>query len=293
MPAGISEADWARARTDLRATARSALLYIALVPVVQAMKSNDCVSAENAAGKAAEAYPQSVQAAWFLGSAQVCLGRTDPAKLPLALYSLARASALDPVAGAVDPKWQQSTVTPYLEKLYAKYHGTDDEGLMKLKRQAAASPIPPAGFTIVSATQLLQQKQADMESKYPEYALWLRVRAALAADNGEQYFASDLKDSAVPRFIGVLAAAKPECRPKELLVAIRTPEPKANPVAEILLKLDKSLTGKPSPKTEFGFEGVATAFTKVPFLLTMSAETAKLTGMKTLPCTASGGSASR
>ena len=76
-------------------------------------------------------------------------------------------------------------------------------------------------------------------------------------------------------------------------MAIRAPENEATSDAEILLKLDKPLAGKPAPKAEFGFEGVAYAFTKSPFQLTMTVETTKLTGVKTSPCTMAGGRASR
>ena len=119
------------------------------------------------------------------------------------------------------------------------------------------------------------------------------MRAALAAENGDQYFASELKDSAVPKFIGVLVTAKPECRPKELLVAIRAPESERPSDAEIRLQLDKPLAGKLAPNAELSFEGVASAFTKTPFQLTMTVESSKLTGVKTSPCTIAGGRASR
>ncbi len=284
-PPGMAAPDWQRARADLQSTADSALRYIALVPVLAAMKTNDCATAESAARKGVEQFPQSVQATWFLATAQMCLARKDATKWPQTLYSFARAASLDPVSGAVDPKWQQSTVTPYFEKLYAQYHGVDKEAMAQLKQQSLVAPFPDANFTLKSAAQILTDKQADLESKYPEYALWLRVKAALSAPDGDQYFATQLKDSAVPKFTGVLVAAKPECRPKELQISIRGPESSAP--TEIVLKLEKALTGKPAMEKEIGFEGVAAAFTQNPFQLTLTTEAAKLSGLQLSPCAGS------
>jgi hypothetical protein len=54
--------------------------------------------------------------------------------------------------------------------------------------------------------------------------------------------------------------------------------------AEIRLKLDKPLAGKPELNAEFQWEGVASAFTRQPFMATMDVETSKLQGLKTAPC---------
>ena len=56
---------------------------------------------------------------------------------------------------------------------------------------------------------------------------------------------------------------------------------------EITLKLDKPLAGSPGLNQEFHWEGVATAFTKSPFMLTMDAELAKIEGLAVAPCTVS------
>ena len=56
--------------------------------------------------------------------------------------------------------------------------------------------------------------------------------------------------------------------------------------AEITLKLDKPLPGKPEVDSEFQWEGVPSAFTKDPFMLTMDTEIGKIQGLKTTPCTA-------
>jgi hypothetical protein len=283
-PEGVADDAWATARAQLQSAAKASLLHSALVPGTQATKRNDCTAAESAFRRALEDHPDSAQAAWLLGTAELCLYKTQPDRISIAMYEFARAAVLDPAKGMVDPKWQQNTVAPYLEKVYTQYHGADPEGLAELKRLAAGSPLPPAGFVIKSVTQIAQEKQAQFEASNPQLALWLKIKGALADSNGEQYFASTLKDSAVPQLKGVLVEAKPACHPKELLVAVPLPDAKQAAAPEIRLKLDKPLAGKPQLNSEIHWEGVPSAFTPSPFLLTMDTETAKIDGLKSAPC---------
>ncbi len=282
MPSGMKAEDWAKAKEGLQGAARVALVHVTLTPVREAVKSGDCAGAEAAGTRAVQEFPESVQASWVLASAQLCLAKKDVAKFSPALYSLARAAALDPVKGLVDPAWQKSAAVPYFEKMYTQYHGADAEGLQQLKQTALKTPLPPEGFAIASQTQLEQQKQAELESKSPELALWMRVRSALAAPNGESYFAAELKDAAVPPLSGTLVEAKPACRPTQLTVAMA---PGASP--EVVVKLRAPLTGKPEPNSTFRFEAVPTAFTREPFQLTMETDPAKVSGLKSGPCAAS------
>src|SRR5256885_1241474 len=73
--------------------------------------------------------------------------------------------------------------------------------------------------------------------------------------------------------------ARAACRSKELLVALSDAKN-----AEVTLKLDAALNGKPETGTEIQWEGVPSAFSKEPFMLTMDTEKAKIEGLKTTPC---------
>lgn len=283
-PEGVSATAWASTRADLRSAARATLLYIAIMPASRATKAKDCRGAETAALKAIEMFPESVQAAWFLATAEVCLAKADPAKASFALYELARAAALDPVKGMVDGKWQQANVIPYLERAYQQFHGDDAQGLNELKEMAVQSPLPPAGFVIKSALEIERSKQMEFESKHPELALWTKIKTALSATDGENYFESELKNSAVPPLQGIVVEAKPECRAMELRIAIVSPNDTQNSRPEVLLKLEKALTGKPESGSEIHWTGVATAFSKEPFLLTMEVEPSKVEGVRLSPC---------
>jgi hypothetical protein len=276
-PEGVTAEQWAQARKEMEATAKAALLYIDLIPSTQALKKKECAEAETLARKAIDDFPMSGQAAWSLGSAAACAQ-----KIPLALYEFARASSLDAKAAMVDPKWQQGTADPYLQKLFAQYHGADPEGLKQLRALAVKSPLPPADFELKSLAEIEGEKIAQFRKENPEVALWIDVKASLKAENGPDYFESSLKDAGVPKLIGVVMDARPACNAKELLVAVRQPDTLLE--GEILLKLEKPVTGTVDPQSAISWEGTATAFVPKPFLLTMSVEQTKLTGFKLSPC---------
>ena len=227
-----------------------------------------------------EQFPESAQFAYQLGRALRCQQTAGPEKVPQALYEFARAAALDPtLGGTMDPK----ALNNYLESAYNTFHGSL-EGLDQLKATAKTSPLPPADLKIETASAIAARKQAEFEQSNPQLALWMRIKGALADSNGTTYFENELKDSAVPPMKGTLVEGKPACKSKELLVAIPLPDQQGNPVAEITLKLDTPLTGKPETGGTIQWTGVPKAFTKDPFMLTMEAEKAKVENVKTTPC---------
>src|SRR5262249_55787150 len=103
-----------------------------------AMQNNDCSAAETAFTRALEENPDSAQAAYGLGRAQLCLSKTMPEKASPAIYEFARAAVQDHVNEAA------------FEKLFEQYHGHDPDGLRQLKELAAKSPFPPTGFKLQS-----------------------------------------------------------------------------------------------------------------------------------------------
>jgi thioredoxin-like negative regulator of GroEL len=283
-PQGLTDEAWTEARGQMQATAKTTLLFIALIPGTRAMEKGDCATAAAAFSKALEEHPDSVQAAWDLGSADLCLYKTQPSQAVPAIYAFARAAAIDPVKGMADPKWQQDTVRPFLEKVFQQYHGTDPEALEQLKRLAAKSPFPPEGFGIKSLADIAIEKQEAFEKGHPQLALWMKIKAALSDGDGSRYFTSELQGVSVPRLRGILVEAKPACHPTELLVAVPLPSSLPRPEPEITLKLDAPLAGRPELEAEFQWEGVPAAFSAWPFLLTMETERSKIEGLKITPC---------
>jgi len=215
-----------------------------------------------------------------------CIARAHPDKAaeiaPKAIYSFVRAAVVDPtLAGSADAK----QITDYANKAYIGYHG-DDEGLDALKAQVKGAALPPGTFTIETAAAKANRKQQEFAQSNPQLAMWMGIKGQLAdAANGMTYFDGTLKNAAVPKLKGTVVEGKPACRSKELLVAVPTPDQQGAPTAEITLKLDAPLTGKPEAG-EIQWEGVPSAFTQAPFMLTMDTEKAKIEGLKTTPCAA-------
>ena len=69
-----------------------------------------------------------------------------------------------------------------------------------------------------------------------------------------------------------------------LSIAVPLPESIPPFPAEIAIKLDKPLSGKPELNGEIRWEATAEAFTENPFLLTMKAEAARIQGLNVAPC---------
>jgi len=280
-PDGVADAAWAEARTtQLQPPAKAALLFIAMLPGNKAFKDKNWAGCEAAYAKALGTYPQNSAISYQLGLCMRSQAAEKPEKRSQAAYEFQRAVVIDATLGG---SANADTIKKYADGYYTNMHGSD-EGLAALKELVKASPLPPADFKVKTATEIAEEEQAIFEKSNPQLALWMKIKGALADTNGEQYFAGQLKDSQVPQLRGTLVEAKPACRPKELIVAV--PLPGNTPTPEITLKLEAALTGKPELNQEFHWEGVPSAFTKDPFMLTMDTAKDKLEGLKTTPCVA-------
>ena len=286
-PAGATDAAWTEGRTTMEKVAKDTLMYVATKPGADAMNRyaaskdlKECAAGEAGYKKALEQFPENAFIAYQLGRALRCQQTAGPEKVPQALYEFARAAALDPtLGGTMDAK----ALNSYLDSAYNSFHGSL-EGLDQLKTMAKASPLPPADLKIESSSAVATKKQAELVQSNPQLALWMGIKGALADTNGTTYFENELKDSAVPPLKGTLLEAKPACKSKELLVAIPLPDQQGHAVAEITLKLDTPLAGKPETGGTIQWTGVPKAFTKDPFMLTMETEKAKVENLKSTPC---------
>lgn len=289
-PSGTSDADWTKARTDIEKQAKTALAAMAVAPANQALAKNDCPTADQLYTKALADYPDNALVSYSLGRALSCEARANPDKATdfatRAIYEFVRAAVVDPTLGGTAKADQ---ITAYANTVYTQYHGSD-EGLDQLKQQAKASPLPPAGFTIESASVVAAKKEKEFAEKEPQLALWMGIKRQLSEPTGQQYFEGQLKDANVAgqggarALKGTVVEGRPVCRSKELLVAIPEPgQPAGKP--EITLKLDAALTGKPVPGQTIEFDGVPQAFAKEPSLmLTMDTDKSKITDLKVEPC---------
>ena len=282
-PEGVSDGDFNTLKNQLQAAARQALLTIAILPGDKALARNpaDCETAVASYTKALGEYPDKSFISYNLGRAYNCMAKKDSAHVAdwgaKAIFEFVRAAVVDPtLGGTTDAK----KISDYANNAYNTFHGST-EGLDHLKDQAKAAPLPPDNFKIETATQVAARKEGEFKEKYPQLAMWMGIKGQLADTNGMQYFESTLKNAQVPKLKGTVVEGK--CRAKDILVAVPLPDQQGAPTAEITLKLDAPLTGKPEPG-EIQWEGVPTSFTQSPFMLTMETEKAKIEGLKVSAC---------
>jgi hypothetical protein len=283
-PAITTDQAGSEARGQFETAAKKALIAISLIPGTQAMnkKPQDCVTAEDHFRRGLILYPDSSVHAYQLAMALRCQQKESPDKIPQAVYEFERAAVVDPsLGGGADPL----KIRDFADTAYVTVHGSK-EGLDQFKRMVKNSPLPPSGFTIKTASQIAQERDAEFEKSNPQLALWMKIRAQLADSDGERFFNDHLKDAAVPQLKGTLLEGKPECGPKELLVTVPMPDAQKSSRAEIALKLDSAVAGRIEPNQEFQWKGVPSAFSKDPFMLTMDTEKAHIQGLRVTSCAA-------
>ncbi|HCC59181.1 MAG TPA: hypothetical protein DEQ47_18360 [Solibacterales bacterium] len=263
-PAQVSDADWAKAKGAIDQQAHTTLGYVA-------MMNKNYTEAESQFKQVLTSNADNAQISYYLGS--VIARQQNLARTPEALYSFAHAVAVTgPGALSADGKKKASD---YLKKAYEGWHG-DSTGLPELMTQAAASALPPAGFSIKSVVDIEKEKAGSEEALnklHPDIALFKTLRTAITAENGDTYFTSQVKDTAIPtEFNGKLISATPEVNPKELLVAVE------NQTGDALLKFETPLKGKAEPGTPLTFKGSPQSYTKEPYQLAFVVEKSDLKG---------------
>jgi hypothetical protein len=282
-PPAAADKDWAGAKDTIEGIANQALLYAVVVPADQAAAKNDFKSAEAGYKAALQKFPENGQLAYTLST--TILKEKDPSKYSDALYFMARALALDPAKGGIADANSRKQIEDYLKKQYTAVHGSD-EGLADLMKSAAASAMPPAGFKIKTGSEIALEKENEFKEKYPELALWMSIKGALSAQDGESYFKENMLGGVeIKNLKGQVMEATPECNPKELKVGIPEPEQKSTLVAEITLKLENPVKGKPAIGQPIKFDAVPAAFAKEPFMLTMDVDADKVPELQVEACT--------
>lgn len=263
-PAQVSDADWAKAKGAIDQQAHTTLGYVA-------MMNKNYTEAENQFKQVLTANPDSAQISYYLGS--VIARQQNLARTPEALYSFAHAVAVTG-SGALSPDGKKKA-NDYLKKAYEGWHG-DSTGLPELMTQAAASALPPAGFTIKSVVDIEKEKAGSEDAfnkLHPDIALFKTLRTAITADNGAEYFEKQVKDTAIPtEFKAKLISATPEVNPKELVVAVE------NQTGDAVLKFETPLKGKAEPGTPLSFKGSPQSYTKEPYQLAFVVEKSDLKG---------------
>jgi hypothetical protein len=105
----------------------------------------------------------------------------------------------------------------------------------------------------------------------PQRELWTRMKAALAADDGVEYFRMGVNGALLPEMSGTLISQSPA----ELVLGISDPG-----TPEVTLRLDAPFGRQLEPGARVLFTGVAVAFLPYPFNLTVDVKRA---GVSFLP----------
>ncbi|HEX8985147.1 MAG TPA: hypothetical protein VF767_06945 [Bryobacteraceae bacterium] len=262
-PATTPEAKWADAKKSFDLIGHKTLGWIA-------MQRKQPDAAEKEFVQCLKTDPNQGEIAYWLGS--VIIAQQKPERYSEAMFSFAHAAAFDG-PGALPPAGRQQADT-YLTTVYNRYKGQEPT-LAQLKELAKQSAFPPEGFHIKNAAEIEAAKSEQLKKDNPQLALWLSIKENLAGAEGAQYFESNVKGAAIPKLKGTLVSAKPAANSKELVLSLS-----GGGTPEVTLKLAEALVGKPEVGGMLEFEGVPSAFTKEPFMLTFDVEKANLTGLK-------------
>jgi tetratricopeptide (TPR) repeat protein len=270
-PATTSDADWAKAKKDTELLAHTSLGWIAL-------QKKDNETAEKEFTNVLKLSPNNAQVSYWLGTAIV--QQRKPEKQPEALFHFARAASLDASQGGLNPT-ARTSINTYFVNAFNRYHGQDDAELNKLRELAKSQAFPPAGFTIKDVNTVKSENEEEFRKKNPSLALWMTLKQALTAPEGQQYFDANMKGAEVPgggasgvsKFKGKLISAKPETRPKQLVLAIAD-----GSTPDVTINLDAPLPGKADAGVEIEFAGVPASFTKDPFMVTFDVEKKNIVG---------------
>jgi tetratricopeptide (TPR) repeat protein len=265
-PQGMNDADWKKARPNAEAVAHRTLGWVS-------MQRKENEAAEKEFATSLKVNPDQGLVSYWIGT--VILAQKKPERQAEALYHFARAAAYDG-PDAVPPAGRQQ-LDKYLTGVYTKYHG-DQTGLAELKAQAKTQPFPSEGFKILSSDEVAAHKEEQLSKENPSLAFWLKLKAALEAPEGQQYFDSGMKGALVPPegapvLQGKVVSQTGERAAKEVKLAMGD-----SSTPEVTLQFDPAMPGKVEPGTQLSFRGIPESFTKAPFNVVFKVEKAHLSG---------------
>jgi len=269
-PTDVKEEDWNKAKTNIYADAHATLGWIAL-------QKKDNEAAEKEFTECLKLNPNYAQVSAWLGTAIVA--EKKPEKQSEALFDFARAASLDQAHGGLPPT-EQKAVDTYFVNAFNRFHGQDPQLLQHIRDLAKAQPFPPADFKIENIEEVKAKNEEEFKKKNPALALWMNLKAALTAADGQQYFDANMKGAEVPggaggvqTFKGKLISSKPALHPKQLVLSLGD-----GTTPDATLNLDAALPGKADAGVEIEFAGVPSAFVKDPFMVTFDVEKKKVVG---------------
>lgn len=266
-PAATPESAWKQGRLDLEALGHRTLGWVA-------MQRKNLEESEKELTADLKIHPNDAEASYWLGT--VILGQKKPERQSDALFQFARAAAYDG-PGAIEPNMRRK-ILDYITKNYTAYHGEDPEGLRQLLELAKTNAFPPPDFKILSEAEIAEHKEKQLAATDPALALWVRLKSALVTEDGVQYFDNSMKGALVPpegqpAFTGHVISQDGARAARTVVLGISDPN-----TPEVTLKFETPVPGTVAPGTKLQFRGVASTFTKEPFMVTFEAEKKDIAG---------------
>ncbi len=266
-PANTPEDAWNKSKPQMDILGHRTLGWVA-------MQRKNYPEAEKDLTEELKLNPNDAEASYWLGT--VILAQKNVERQSDALFYFARAAAYDG-PGALDPA-RRKQIEAYVEKAYTTYHGKDPAGFQELLQAAKTNAFPPAGFKIASEADVEAHKEQQLAASNPSLAFWLKLKSALTAPDGTQYFDGGMKNAVIPpegqpTLMGTVISQEPARNPKVVVLGIENPN-----TPEVTLRFETPLPGSAPVGHQIQFRGVAVSFTQQPFMVTFDAERKNITG---------------
>jgi hypothetical protein len=254
-PAAVPDAQWPAIQKEMTSLGHKCLGIVAL-------NRKDNAKAEQSFISSLKVKAEDAQLNSLLGN--VILAQKDPDKQSAALFHYARAASYTG-QGAL-PDQTRSQLDTFFVNAYNRLHGEDPEGLQELRTLAKSQPLPPDGFKILSADEVKLAKDQKLQQENPQRYFWVRLKEALSAANGMEYFNGGMKEALVPNkdqapLKGVVISSTK----KNVVLALAD-----DTTPEVTLVMDTAMKEELAAGTVVEFWGVAEKLTQEPFMLEFS-----------------------
>lgn len=254
-PAAVPDAQWPAIQKEMTSLGHKCLGIVA-------MNRKDNAKAEQSFVSSLKVKAEDAQLNSLLGN--VILAQKDPEKQSAALFHYARAASYTG-QGAL-PDQTRSQLDTFFVNAYNRLHGEDPEGLQELRTLAKSQPLPPDGFKILSADEVKLAKDQKLQQENPQRYFWVRLKEALSAANGLEYFNGGMKEALVPsKEQAPLKGVVISSTKKSFVLALAD-----DTTPEVTLTLDVPMKAELAAGTVVEFWGVAEKLTQQPFMLEFS-----------------------
>ena len=250
-PDGVSDADYQKLKTETSAIFHG-------VAGMAALQNKNYPQAQQMLAEAVKANPANLADVYPLALAYL---QAQPPDYINGLWYIARATGL----AAQNPAAQQQ-IGRFGQATYAKYHGSQ-QGWDQLVQQAAASPVPPPGFTIQPAPSPAEQA-ASLAQKPVAQLNFDDFQTVLTSGNQQAINTvwSQIKDKPIAFEAKVVAVT-----PSQLTLAASGMDIAGN-TPDVVLTMAEPIPARLQPKVGDTTQVVGTpvSFTPQPFTITMN-----------------------